>query len=126
MAAVMAMPKPAREATIIPDGTYKAQLVEVKEFTNAFGDRLGFLFEIIEGRHAGIRLLRSTSAVLGAKGQLHQIVTGLLGRDLRLEETIAGVDLAGLVGIDANVLVMQTKGKSGQVYSNIERIFRPA
>ena len=38
--AVIAKPKAPKQAVAIPDGTYRAQLVEVKEFTNAFGDRL--------------------------------------------------------------------------------------
>lgn len=126
MAAIMAMPKPSREAPVIPDGTYRARLEEVRQFQNAFGDRLGFCFDILEGAQAGTRLMRSTSAMLGAKGQLHQVVTGLLGRELTSREISTGLDLAGLVGTEAQILVMQAKGKSGQVYSNIERIFRPS
>ena len=106
--AVIAKPKAPKQAVAIPDGTYRAQLVEVKEFTNAFGDRLGFVFEIIEGHQAGLQIMRSTSPVLSGKGHLAQIITGL----------------ERLVGTECNILAMQSKGKSGMIYSNIERVFR--
>lgn len=122
--AVIAKPKAPKQAVAIPDGTYRAQLVEVKEFSNAFGDRLGFVFEIVSGHQAGIQIMRSTSPVLSGKGHLAQIITGLLGRELTLEEVSTGINLERLVGTECNILAMQSKGKSGMIYSNIERVFR--
>jgi len=106
--AVIAKPKAPKQAVAIPDGTYRAQLVEVKEFTNAFGDRLGFVFEIIEGNQAGIQIMRSTSPVLSGKGHLAQIITGLLGRELTMEEVSTGINLERLVGTECNILAMQS------------------
>ncbi len=122
--AVMAKPRANKPAKLIPDGTYKAHLVEVKEFTNTFGERLGFVFEIIEGPHQGTQLMRSTANVIAPKGQLTQMITGLLGREITEDEAAEGFNLQRLVGTDATILVIQSKGKGGMVYSNIERVFK--
>jgi hypothetical protein len=122
--AVMVKPRADKPAKLIPDGTYKAHLVEVKEFTNAFGDRLGFVFEIDEGEQKGTVLMKSTANVLAPKGQLLQVVTGLLGREVTDDEVREGFNLHRLAGTNATILAIQSKGKGGITYSNIERVFR--
>ena len=124
MTTVMAKPKPDKQAAVIPDGTYKAQLVDIKGFSNSFGERLGFVFEIVGGQQAGLQIMRSTSPVLSHKGLLAQIISGLLGRELTADEMSTGINLDQLVGTDCDILVLQAKGKAGLVYSNVERVFR--
>lgn len=122
--AVMAKPTADKPTNLIPDGTYKARLIDVKEFTNAFGERLGFVFEINEGEQQGIQLMKSTTNVLAPKGQLFQVVAGLLGREVTDEEAKEGFNLQQLVGTNATILTIQSKSKGGLAYSNIERVFK--
>jgi hypothetical protein len=121
---VMAKPRTDKPAKLIPDGTYRAHLAEIKEFANAFGERLGFVFEIDEGEQKGTLLMKSTTNVLAPKGQLTQVVTGLLGREVTDKEAREGLNLRGLIGTNATILAIQSKGKGGLAYSNIERVLK--
>jgi len=38
------------EPVLVPEGVYEAELVEVKEFSNAFGNRVGLVFKITTGQ----------------------------------------------------------------------------
>ena len=69
-------------------------------------------------------LARSTDPVLTAKSKLAEVLNGLLGRELTIDEINSGYDVDTLVGKDCNVLVLNNKGKNGAVYSNVERIFQ--
>ena len=46
------------EPVLVPEGVYEAELVEVKEFSNAFGNRVGLVFKITTGQHEGVELMR--------------------------------------------------------------------
>ena len=63
---------------------------------------------------------------LSAKGKLADVLRGILGRDLTDKELATGIDVEGLVGTICNVMVLQSKGKNGATYSNVERIFPAA
>ena len=67
--------------------------------------------------------MRSTSPQLSASGKLADVIRGMLGRELTADEISKGMDVELLVGSECNVLVLQSKGKNGAVYSNIERVF---
>lgn len=122
--AIMVKPKQAKSADLVPDGVYSATLVEVKQFTNAFGYRLGFLFEVVGGEHGGSQIMRSTSAELTAKGLLNQIISGIIGRGLSIPELTNGFDVSALVGQSCKILVRQVQSKNGMTYSNIEQVFQ--
>ena len=47
------------ELVLVPEGVYEAELVEVKEFSNAFGNRVGLVFKITTGQHEGVELMES-------------------------------------------------------------------
>ena len=42
----------APPAALVPEGVYSAELIDVRRFTNSFGDRVGLVFKIDKGAHA--------------------------------------------------------------------------
>ena len=111
------------EKISIPNGTYQATLTDIRRFDNAYGNRLGFEFTLLGGQLDGQRVMQSTSPNLSAQSKLAELLQGLLGRELDDQELMQGIDADGLVGTDCNVLVLQTRAKSGQFYSNVEKVF---
>ena len=47
------------EPVLVPEGVYEAELVGVKDFSNAFGHRVGLVFRITTGQHEGVELMES-------------------------------------------------------------------
>lgn len=116
-------PKAQAQGKVVKDGTYKATVKEVKSFTNAFGERLGVVFQLDGGEYDGVELMRSCSPELTAKGKLAELIKGVIGRDITQEEYLKGFDLDALTGVSCQVLVLQSRGKNGNLYSNVERVF---
>ncbi|MCP4127370.1 MAG: hypothetical protein GY753_09940 [Gammaproteobacteria bacterium] len=114
----------ASQAAVLANGVYPARLSAIKEFENSYGQRLGFEFTIQGGAHDGDKVMRSTSPHLTPKSKLAGLLRGLLGRDLSQAEAEMGFDIEDLVGVECNVLVSQGRGKSGQVYTNVESVFK--
>jgi hypothetical protein len=111
-------PKAAAEPALVPNGVYQATLTKVTQFENNYGQRIGFEFTLDSGE----KVMRSTSPVLSDKGQLTNVLCGLLGRELTREEVEQGIDVEALIGICCQVLVMQARSKSGALFSNIEKV----
>ena len=124
--AITLKPKSSEKAAIVPDGTYQAELTKVTQFENAYGSRIGFEFTLKGKGVDGAKVMRSTSPQLSASGKLADVIRGMLGRELTVDELQNGFDVENLIGSECGVLVLQGKGKSGQAYSNVERIFPPA
>jgi hypothetical protein len=120
---VMLLKPKGKEATLIPDGTYRAALSKVSRFDNAYGTRIGFEFTLQGKGVDGQKVMRSTSPNLSPSGKLADVLRGLLGRDLKPAEVEAGIDAEMLVGTECSVLVIQSRSKNGTVYSNVERVF---
>jgi len=117
--------KPAgNKASVVANGTYPAKLTSIKQFKNTYGDRLGFEFTLEGGEVDGAKLLRSTTPTLTDRSRLAELMRGLLGRELTLDELNQGMDIETLVGTECNVLVLQSKGKNGHTYSNVEQVFK--
>ena len=116
-------PRPT-EIFIIKDGTYSATLTDIKQFENTYGDRIGFQFTINGGPHDGSKVLRSTAPQLTKQSKLAGVVEGVLGRPLTDIELTDGFDLDQLKGKQCSILVLQSRSKSGQVYSNVERVYQ--
>lgn len=116
-------PKSKETAAVVPDGTYQAILSKVTQFENAYGQRIGFEFTLQGKGVEGERVMRSTTPNLSPKGKLVDVLRGILGRDLSDKELTNGIDVEKLVGTACNVMVLQSKGKNGATYSNVERIF---
>jgi hypothetical protein len=60
---------------------------------------------------------------LTQQSKLAQVVEGVLGRSLTDKEFQVGIDLEALLGLECQILVLQSRSKTGAVYSNVERVF---
>lgn len=107
----------------VKDGTYKATLSNIKQFTNTYGPRIGFEFTVEGGEASGQKVMRSTAPQLTKQSKLAEVIEGMLGRPLSDKELRDGFDLEGLLDKECNILVLQSKSKTGAVYSNVERVF---
>lgn len=111
-------PKNKVQNITVEDGSYPAVLSKVTKFSNAYGQRLGFEFTLDDGH----KVMRSTNTVLSEKSKLAEVIAGLSGKPLTHNDLVGGIDLDSLIGTECNVLVVNSAGKNGIVYSNVERI----
>jgi hypothetical protein len=116
-------PKAATPAASIKDGTYRATVSNLKQFANTYGERIGFEFTIKGGQFAGEKVMRSTAPQLTKQSKLAEVIEGILGRELNTKELQGGFDLEELIDMECSILVLQSKSKTGAVYSNVERVF---
>ena len=116
-------PKAATPAALVKDGTYRATLSNIKQFVNTYGERIGFEFTITSGPFEGQKVLRSTAPQLTRQSKLAEVIEGITGRELTDKELTGGFDLEELIDVTCNILVLQSKSKTGAVYSNVERVF---
>ena len=116
-------PKAAPAAAVIKDGTYRATVSNLKQFANTYGERIGFEFTIQGGQFDGERVMRSTAPQLSKQSKLAEVIEGILGRELTDKELQGGFDLDDLIDKECSILVLQSKSKTGAVYSNVERVF---
>ena len=116
-------PKAATPAASIKDGTYRATVSNLKQFANTYGERIGFEFTIQGGQFDGEKVMRSTAPQLSKQSKLAEVIEGILGRELNAKELQGGFDLEELIDRECSILVLQSKSKTGAVYSNVERVF---
>ena len=116
-------PKAATPSASIKDGTYLATVSNLKQFANTYGERIGFEFTISGGQFDGEKVMRSTAPQLTKQSKLAEVIEGILGRDLTDKELQGGFDLEDLIDKECSILVLQSKSKTGAVYSNVERVF---
>lgn len=114
-------PKSKETKVDVQDGSYPATLSKVTQFNNAYGQRVGFEFTLEDGR----KVMRSTNTILSVKSKLAEVIGGLSGKVITSSQLERGVDLDKLVGTKCKVLVVNSAGKNGVLYSNVERIFQP-
>ena len=117
-------PKAATPAASVKDGTYPAAVTGIKQFVNTYGERIGFEFTITSGPFEGQKVLRSTAPQLTRQSKLAEVIEGITGRELTDKELTGGFDLEELIDVTCNILVLQSKSKTGAVYSNVERVFQ--
>ena len=117
-------PKAVTPAASVKDGTYRATLSNIKQFVNTYGERIGFEFTITSGPFEGQKVLRSTAPQLTRQSKLAEVIEGITGRELTDKELTGGFDLEELIDVTCNILVLQSKSKTGAVYSNVERVFQ--
>ena len=115
--------KSAANAAVIKDGSYKATLTSIKPFANTYGERIGFEFTISGGQFDGEKVMRSTAPQLTRQSKLAEVIEGILGRDLADKELQGGFDLEDLIDKECSILVLQSKSKTGAIFSNVERVF---
>ena len=116
-------PKVATPAASVKDGTYRATVSSLKQFANTYGERIGFEFTIQGGQFAGEKVMRSTAPQLTKQSKLAEVIEGIMGRELNAKELQGGFDLEDLIDKECSILVLQSKSKTGAVYSNVERVF---
>ena len=116
-------PKAATPAASIRDGIYRATVSNLKQFANTYGERIGFEFTIQGGQFDGEKVMRSTAPQLTKQSKLAEVIEGILGRDLTDKELQGGFDLEDLIDKKCSILVLQSKSKTGAIYSNVERVF---
>ena len=104
------------EPVLVPEGVYEAELVEVKEFSNAFGNRVGLVFKITTGQHEGVELMESAAVSTSPRGKLVELMRGM-GRS-------AGNPVEP-VGQHCKVAVKHESNKVGKRYAAITQTFRP-
>lgn len=108
---------------IVPSGSYQAQLSQVRQFSNAHGERLAFEFTLKNHPVTGCKVLCSTSTHLSVSGKLAQTLQGILGKKLSKNDLTKGVDFDTLLGRDCIVMVSQGQNKSGAIYSKVDGVF---
>lgn len=113
----------SQQPSQVRDGIYPARLTAVKQFENSYGPRIGFEFTL-GGDAQGQTVMRSTAPRLTAQSKLAEMLRGLAGRDIDSMDLECGFDLEALVGTDCQVIIRQSQGKNGKLYSNVEGVFR--
>lgn len=103
------------EPILVPEGIYEAELVEVKDFSNAFGQRVGLVFKISSGQHEGVELMESATASASPRGKLAELMRGM-GQS-------AGNPVE-LVGQHCRIAVKHESNKVGKRYAAISQTFR--
>jgi len=113
----------SKAVATVKDGTYRAVVSSIRQFANTYGERIGFEFTVKGGQFDGLTVMRSTAPQLTKQSKLAQVIEGVLGRELDAKEIGAGFDLEQLIDRECNILVLQSKSKTGAIYSNVERVF---
>lgn len=103
---------------LVPEGIHEAELVDVRRFANAFGERVGLVFRIAAGAHAGAELMESAALKASPRGKLAELLHGLGGADGEL------LTAHELVGRRCRIAVRHEATKAGTPYAAIAQTFR--
>lgn len=108
----------------IPEGLYKASVLEISEATGQFGEYVKFIFEISDGEYKGVTRSAVAAKKLskskdGKASKLFEFVKALSKKDLDSGDSL---DLEGLVGTACHILVKNDKEKDGIVYQTISAV----
>jgi hypothetical protein len=101
------------EQGLAPEGWHLAELIDVRRFANAFGERAGLVFRISSGSHAGHEIMESAALSSSSRGKLAQLLRGLGGADGSL------LTAQELVGRHCLIDVHHEQGRTGKVYAAI-------
>ena len=102
----------------MPEGIYDAALVDVRRFANAFGERVGLVFEIVNGPHLGVTLMEAAALKPSPRGKLADLLHGMGGADGSL---LAAHEL---VGRQCRIAVRHETTNTGKAYAAIVQTFR--
>lgn len=103
---------------LVPEGIYEAALVEIRRFTNAFGERIGLVFELVSEAHAGTRLMESAALNDSPRGKLAGLLRGVGGADASIQTAHE------LVGSRCRVAIRHEATRTGKRYAAIVQTFR--
>ena len=101
------------EPVLVPEAVYEADLVDVRRFSNVFGERVGLVFKIASGPHLGIELMEAAALKASPRGKLAELLRGLGGADGSL------LTAHDLVGCQCLIDVRHEQGRTGKVYAAI-------
>lgn len=102
----------------VPEGIYAAALVDIRRFTNAFGERVGLVFAIDGGLYHGIELMESAALKDSPRGKLFELLRGIGGADRSL------ISAHELVGQRCHIAVRHEATKTGKTYAAITQTFK--
>jgi len=60
----------------VKDGTYRATVSAIRQFSNTYGLRVGFEFTVKGGQFDGATVMRSTAPQLTKQSKLAQVIEG--------------------------------------------------
>ena len=101
------------EQILVAEGLHLAELIDVRRFGNVFGERVGLVFRIATGRHAGAEIMESAALSSSPRGKLAELLRGLGGADGSL------LTVHDLVGRQCLIDVRHERGRTGRVYAAI-------
>ena len=105
------------EPVLVPEAVYEADLVDVRRFSNVFGERVGLVFKITSGRYLGIELMEAAALKTSPRGKLAELLRGMGGADGSLLTAHA------LVGRRCRIAVRHEATKAGKTYAAIAQTF---
>ena len=106
---------PLDNPDIVMQGIHPAKLIEVRRFSNVFGERIGLVFKITGGTFTGTEIMDSAAIKSGTQGKLTDLLQGLGGD---------GVDLVDeLIGRECHIAVKHERDKSGKTYAAINHTY---
>lgn len=106
------------EPVLVPEGIHDAELVEVRRFSNAFGERVGLVFRITGGPHQGVELMEAAALKASPRGKLSEMLRGMGGVDGSL------LTAHELIGQRCRIAVRHESTKAGAVYAAIAQTFK--
>lgn len=105
------------EPVLVPEAVYEADLVDVRRFSNVFGERVGLVFKIANGPHMGAELMEAAALKASPRGKLAELLRGMGGDDGSLLTAHA------LVGRRCRICVRHEITKGGKIYAAIAHTF---
>lgn len=103
---------------LVPEAIYVADLVDVRRFSNVFGERVGLVFKIASGPHLGIELMEAAALKTSPRGKLAELLRGMGGADGSL------LTAHELMGRRCRIAVRHESSKGGKTYAAISQTFR--
>ncbi|OOF62378.1 DUF669 domain-containing protein [Rodentibacter pneumotropicus] len=107
---------------IVKSGKYQAKLTEIKNIKSGYGDRMAFVFEIVDGIYQGTKLIRTCTPILKPNSNLNEIIQSLNHKPLTTEQIYKGIDITQFQGNEYQIKVSKRASKNGFYYSHIEQI----
>lgn len=104
------------EPVLVREGSHRARLVKVDEFSNAFGVRVGLVFRLDGGEFDGVELMDSAAASTSARGKLADLLRGVGGGH-------TAEDARQAIGRDCWVTVKHERTRQGKPYAAITQTF---
>ena len=108
---------------LVPSGSYRAQLSQVRQFRNTHGERLSFEFILKSGAAIGSKVTHSNSIRFSESGKLAQTLQGILGNKFTKNDLLKSISFDTLIGKECMVMVSIAHNQSGLIFSKVESVF---